>query len=206
MLPPRVPPPKLASPKAAAPSLSPKAAASKMPPAQSASGSDLPELSSFDAAQTAQVTKIQAGARGHLARKQAASKQQEQRQVAAADIHELPDLASFSKEDTAKLTKIQAGARGHLERKHAADAKSAQNTSKPNQGGKQNVNKDVSEPLRDLSSYSDEEKAQLVKIQAAARGGMARKKQVLQVGDHHVVAQAQQPTSDLASFSFDDEA
>lgn len=91
---------------------------------------ELPDLSRFTEKDTVAVTKIQAGARGLLSRKQN-SVRPHRHAAATALRHQasneslggtsrrmcVPDLSSFTEEDTAKITKIQAGTRGLLSRK-----------------------------------------------------------------------------------------
>merc|ERR1719199_1964308 len=64
---------------------------------------DLPQLSSFSHDDAAKVTKLQAQARGRLARKQMAEQKSPK-----STKDDLPDLNSFSQNDKAKLTHIQA--------------------------------------------------------------------------------------------------
>ena len=76
----------------------------------------LPDLSELTAEDQAKVVKMQASARGYLARKQVLG----MKSGATPDIDsmpELPDLAAFDEQDQQKILRIQAAARGHITRK-----------------------------------------------------------------------------------------
>mmetsp|Transcript_10113 Transcript_10113/g.16557 ORF Transcript_10113/g.16557 Transcript_10113/m.16557 type:complete len:948 (+) Transcript_10113:33-2876(+) len=155
---------------------------------------DLPDLFRFTEEDTAAVTKIQAGARGLLSRKQNSARPH--RHVAPTALRHqasnenlggtsrrmgVPDLSSFTEEDTAKITKIQAGTRGLLSRKRYS-VKPMQNQTQlclgEEHGRSSASSRRDSDSLRpDRSSliYTEDDTAKITRIQATARGMLARK-------------------------------
>ena len=157
-------------------------------------GEELPDLSLLTPEEQASVVKMQASARGYLARKRV-QEMKEPKVVGTAEEPQL-DLSAFTADEEAQIVKIQAAARGHLTRqarKSSAAAAAAAATAA--------AVEQVAEALPDLSSFSAEDEAKLVKIQAAARGHITRKGGKKKTEPQFVAAPV-----DLAGFSADDEA
>merc|ERR1719506_1487874 len=93
--------------------------------------------------------------------------------VLDADPGALPDLSKFTDEDATKLIKIQAGARGMLDRKKLQAMAAEGNEAAVEAEAALEADPDA---LPDLSKFSDEDAAKLVKIQAGARGMLDRKR------------------------------
>lgn len=149
---------------------SPKAASSRRRPRDRGGQHEtLPDLESYSEEDAARLTKIQAGARGMLARKQGASHAGAGRQARAPRGEALPDLAQFSEEDTTKLTRIQAGARGFLARQQVKENQPGFRAGVARRGKKQ-------DGLPDLNSFSEVDTTKLTRVQANARGHLARKR------------------------------
>jgi len=172
------------------------------------------------AADPAKVTKIQAGARGFLARKRHSDRVQKANLLKANPTASdgLPALSSFSARDTAKLTRIQAGARGMLGRKRASQLKAQQTQlqSSPTQpGGVRDLARRLAKQeeedrkaaaqqgLPDLRTFSTADTAKVTKIQAGARGLLARKQSRVLRGNSE---KPEEGLPDLNAFSQDDTA
>jgi hypothetical protein len=156
-------------------------------------GEELPDLSLLTPEEQASVVKMQASARGYSARKKVQEMKDGPKVVGSVDKPEL-DLSAFSVEEEAQIIKIQAAARGHLTR-NARKSTSAAAVAAAK------VVEQVSAALPDLTGFSADEEAQIVKIQAAARGHLTRKGGAAKKKATFVAAPV-----DLAGFSPDDEA
>lgn len=159
-------------------------------PTCSSTADALPDLRGFSKEDQLKLIKIQAATRGNLTRKNAAKKHQSRQSVglnkhdnALRDFSQnvigdsdLPNLKSFSADDKSKITRIQAGIRGSLARKSVKSGTEGskdfrQVRSEP--GKRKSVQAGAGLP--DLSSFSQDDTAKLLKIQAAARGSFVRK-------------------------------
>jgi len=152
----------------------------------------LVDLSTFSDSDVRNLTKVQANARGFLARKQlkakvaadlqakgATAEEAEEAAAAAVDATDLPDLSKMSEADIKSLTKVQAHARGHLARKNVkkkvADELQAEGMSAAEA---QEAAEEViarNEVDIDISQFSEDDVQRMIRIQAAGRGMLARK-------------------------------
>jgi hypothetical protein len=161
------------------------ASLSETEPATGLESEGLPDLSKFSEEERAKIIKMQAAGRGYIARKEVAARHQkgdasESTDVAKAEgrVDGLPDLSKFSEEERAKIVKMQAAGRGYIARKEVAARQEATRL-KPSASADPSdaaaaLDKD-SEALPDLSKFSEEERAKIIKMQAAGRGYIARK-------------------------------
>ncbi|XRA97323.1 hypothetical protein NFJ02_03g101990 [Pycnococcus provasolii] len=144
------------------------------------------------------VVRMQANARGFLARKQLKARVASQLQedgmsaeeaalVADAtveqNVEDLPDLSKMTDEDVKNLTRVQANARGFLTRKKMQlKARVASQLQEDGMSAEEaalvadvTVEQNV-EDLPDLSKMTDEDVKNLTRVQANARGFLTRKK------------------------------
>eukprot|EP00976_Prorocentrum_cordatum_P049141 992247-Prorocentrum_minimum.AAC.1 len=131
----------------------------------------LPDLEAYDDAEREKIVKIQAAARGRVARRELEKKRQKSEkkteQVGSTPL--VMNLGEMTAEDETKIVRIQAAARGRAARKQAAE-KAA--------GGAPAVaaaEAEEEEALPNLDDYTEDERAAIVQIQAAARGRASRK-------------------------------
>ena len=166
-------------------------------------GEELPDLSLLTPEEQASVVKMQASARGYLARKKVQAIRDGPKVVGSPEKPEL-DLSAFTAEEEAQIVKIQAAARGHLSRNNKMKGGGSASAAAAA------VVEEVSAALPHLGEFSAEDEAQIVKIQAAARGHLTRKGKGAGGGGGGGGAKKKatfvEAPVDLAGFSPDDEA
>ena len=187
------------------------------------SGADLPDLASFSAEDAEQITKIQANARGFLQRKKmkqqiaaqlqadapglsaeeaAAAAEQVVEGAGAADL--LPDLTEFTDSDIERLTKLQAASRGYLARKAMADKTASELQAEG--ATAEDAKEAVKAALPSLEEYGADAEAAAVKLQAASRGHLARRRMMEAELQAQGASAAQAKAAVEASFTAEQEA
>ena len=157
---------------------------------EASAAGELPDLLSYSEDDVRKLVQIQAAARGRQARSQMkakvaselqkeglSAKEAEEAAAAAVEASDLPDLSSFDQGDIDKLTTIQANARGFLQRKKLKTqiASELQAEGLSAKDAAEAADAAVEESLVDLSTFSDSDVRNLTKVQANARGFLARK-------------------------------